>query len=448
RQRNVIFESSGLEGFIVATPVIVVDSLYRSVLRYCTRSIPVDSPKFTLGRATLLCRHRTFGDGRIRRYEFPRIFYRYYDNGFSFELPPRQSEFLLDRNINGLSITRNAYRINDFHVLGFKVRIYGEDRYYKLYPPNTWLDSRGNLDVVFDGGDFTLRLVGSLNFDTGQFVYDYALDNTDCEFVSAEFTVFYSSVKSGPLRPEVYYDFQNSDIDIGILDDFDFVIPPELKQDLFSLYSIDMLGDIFTAIGMQLSYSSEQMIADTISSGPIPPYLDLELDLNRYIQSGGLFRPGGMIELFWNLLFPSIMLLSDRLEKVTGLRPNLLLCGEMMGSILKTLDFNFDLGLRIKPYRSETELKHFSLDNELIDVVISPAMRDEGSLYLYTVAEILDDRIDNINPVIVFEYIPLYTIQETTGGVFKVNFRSRKKCVIQKFDSIGRIRVKGFELLW
>ncbi|MEM4385337.1 MAG: hypothetical protein QXD03_02180 [Candidatus Anstonellales archaeon] len=446
RQRNIILESSGPEssgysGFLVMTPVIVVDSYIRSTVKYCTRIISVDSPKFSVTGISSYAKYKSLYDGKLKRVLFPRIFNRLYENYIYIEINPREVVNLLNINVNGLPITRNIYKINSFSLVKINMVENGLDVSYDV---NFVLDGRGNLDVDYDNGNFGLKLIGNLNYDTGQFAYDCVVDNPDYIFKNCLFKVNYFPYKSSPIKPEVYFGVDTTDIDIGVLDDFDLVIPPELKQDFFSLYTLDILTEMMNAISLQLSYSSDQDIIDSLTACYIPDYLDIEIDLNKFTYSGNMFRPSGVFDLFSNTLIPAVMVLSDRLEKITGLKPNVLVCGEFIGSMIKYIDYYIDHPFKVNDYR----LKEFDIDSDRISVVISPSLKDESKVYLYTVTEILDDKIDNINPIVMFEYIPLYMVQETTGGVFRVNFRSRKKSIIQKPNAIGRIRFKGLEMLW
>lgn len=460
--------STDYSGFLVTTPLIVIDVMSRSELISAVEIKPVNTPEFTVTWIGAKCKIKTL-DGRLKQVRIPRVYEYIRQDYVVTNLNFNTVNNLFGISYGGVFIVKDNFRIDreGFRIVSLNISNLTDSVDFDL-PCSIKVDGRNQIKKEIEtvdslGNRIYVKVFGNLNLDSGEVIISAICDSLESapksykvNFATAH--VRYIPVKDIDTRPSVELDFKNEDVRAEVTSDFKVENIVESLQDMKSLYNVDLMDALVDTISLQLVYNDDREIYNTIRDNinEIKAFnLFRQFNLRDYMASGTVLSSESMYNLI-EPISPRIIYIARRIFDYSGHYPTYIICNSKLASLLESFQ-------RFIPYfesyrEAKIDLKVSRLyEQEKVKeeyefkVLTSPIIpEDDNNLYMISRPVIIDvDNKEDLNQYVLlkFVYQPVYVISEITHSVLTTFVRSRNAYRLVKPEACGIIEVSGTELI-
>jgi hypothetical protein len=308
----------------------------------------------------------------------------------------------------------------------------------------TWTD--GNYEPA-------LKLNGFLDLDSGFFQYSGVITDgdptKDYKVESLKISVVFRP-KSGEVgRVRVSVEQSGWDIDIDPRDDFDFELTAEILQDFNSIYNIKLVQMISEGIKNQILLNKDHDIAYLLSNNEkkmkeYNTYETINLQLFRDEMS---IVSSGFVSAIYQSIVPRISVINRYIYLNYRAVPQYLLTGIRTACLLENLQ---EYATSLPTFREgiagfdNLHAMNIQVNVFLKQMILTcPAIHDDK---IYVIYKPDDEKLEN-SVLANIIYKPLYTLEEVTDSVRRINFRSRKTMELFRPEATGCLKVLGLEEL-
>ena len=307
-------------------------------------------------------------------------------------------------------------------------------------------DARGGFeeDIIVEDNSATpvvlgtVRLSGTVNFESGQVTYGLIAIDAGVGIVTPTSISYRGRIFGvGNGRGVVKARPEQSMIDINadVEDSFEIENIEEIIQDWKSLYNLDIIAQVKDYVKDQMKLNKDYEIAELLETN-IPAaksfghYAEIDFEV---IKTENGTNPRTFVDIFKNVL-PVITMLQEIVRKNTRLEFSYVVCGVKTAAILKSLQ---EFTMKLSGAVGEMGQKGTVGDFAKLEIVTSFAVADD-LMHLVTKSETLSQ-----STILEVSHKPFYVIREVTNSINRTFIKSRNWIGIVRSEGIATIRIKG-----